>query len=169
MIDQELASVMHFFLEAAPGISPLYHAVPEHFIVPAIYFPPPELTMEGDTFATYNTRASWYIQIFHSRDDLAYAMARDMADAIMRARRLVPLRDTRGVVLAGEWLRLDDPQVKSLDLSGVGGGAQISIAWDSRRPYNAEDAQKMMEFYLSFNDKPAASGREMAVGGHNNV
>ena len=70
----------------------------------------------------------------------------------MARRRLVPIIDEAGEA-TGKGLRLDDPEVKVLDRSGVASTAELTLRWSSRRPYDAVEAQKMMEFTLNFIDK----------------
>ena len=40
-------------LDSVPGITPYYWDIPEGFVVPSVFFPQPELTPLGDTFASY--------------------------------------------------------------------------------------------------------------------
>lgn len=151
MLDEELASILHFVLAAAGNPTPIYHEIPESFLVPAIYFPPPELTADGDTLSSYLVEYAWYINVFHVRDDMAYAMARDVLTAIMNTRRYIPLYGKNGTPSGGGF-RLNDPELKRLDKSGVGGGAQLTITWRSRRPYCIVAAEKMQQYELSIND-----------------
>lgn len=76
----------------------------------------------------------------------------DAGDPLMARRRLVPLVGEDGNA-TGEGLRMDDPEVESIDRDGVGGTAQLTLHWSSRRPYDAEEAQKMVEFTLNFIEK----------------
>ena len=52
-LEQEIASVIRFILDSLPGITPYYWDIPEGFVVPSVFFPQPELTPLGDTFASY--------------------------------------------------------------------------------------------------------------------
>ena len=52
-LEQEIASVIRFILDSVPGITPYYWDIPEGFVVPSVFFPQPELTPLGDTFASY--------------------------------------------------------------------------------------------------------------------
>lgn len=54
MLEQELASIMKYTLDAAGTPTPYYYRVPQHFMVPAVYFPLPEIVSGGETFLTYN-------------------------------------------------------------------------------------------------------------------
>ena len=87
-LEQEIASVIRFILDSVPGTTPYYWSIPEGFVVPAVFFPQPELTPLGDTFASYAVGYDWYIQFFASTDEDAYASAA----AALNARR----RETAG-------------------------------------------------------------------------
>ena len=61
-LEQEIASVIRFILDSVPGITPYYWDIPEGFVVPSVFFPQPELTPLGDTFASYAVEYDWYIR-----------------------------------------------------------------------------------------------------------
>ena len=65
MLEQEIASAIKFILESAGRPTPYYHNVPQGFLVPAVYFPPPEIISAGDTLLTYSLEYSWYVKFFH--------------------------------------------------------------------------------------------------------
>lgn len=90
-LEQEIASVIRFILDSAPGITPYYWDIPEGFVVPSVFFPQPELTPLGDTFASYAVEYDWYIQFFASTDEDAYASAA----AARTLRRMSPSRGWR--------------------------------------------------------------------------
>ena len=85
-----------------------------------------------------------HIKFFASTDEDAYASAAAALNAICAARLLVPLIDEAGAAVGGG-VRLKDPGgVKRLDT----GTAQLTLHWDSRRPYNRVDCQKVMHYNL---------------------
>lgn len=147
MIDQELASIIRFILSAIPEAAPHYFDTPKDFEVPAVYFPAPTFESKGETFLTYAFDYTWIIEIFHTTTEDAIALARRAADAIMANRRLIPLVDEAGE-LTGKGLRLHDPRVGKSGMLV----ASLTLGWASRRPYNAEDVQKMMSYILNIND-----------------
>ena len=143
-LEQEIASVIRFVLDSVPGITPYYWSIPEGFIVPSVFFPQPELTPLGDTFASYAVEYDWYIKFFASTDEDAYASAAAALNALCAARLLVPLIDETGAAVGGG-LRLKDPGgVKKVDTGVV----QFALTWDSRRPYNVANYQKVMSYNL---------------------
>lgn len=62
-LEQEIASVIRFILDSVPGITPYYWDIPEGFVVPSVFFPQPELTPLGDTFASYAVEYDWYADL----------------------------------------------------------------------------------------------------------
>ena len=153
-LEQETASVARFVLDAEPGLSPYYWSVPEDFRVPAVYFPPPVFPSKGDTFKTYALEYDWPVKFFASTDEEAQAIAARVMNKICAARLLIPLIDEAGE-LTGKGLRMKDPELKRADENAY----QINLRWDSRRPYNQTESQKMMTYdltiYTDDADRPA--------------
>lgn len=141
MLEQELASIIKYTLDRAGNPSPYYYDVPQHFNVPAAYFPTPEISTGGETLATYNVDYAWYIKFFHRSSQQAYALGAKVLMAIKGDRNLIPLISKTGEE-AGGGVRLDDPKLKVLD----NGAAQLTLEWRSRRPYNTEEAVKMQSY-----------------------
>lgn len=144
MLEQEMASIIKFVLDNAGGPAPYYWNVPEHFSVPAAYFPPPEIDTGGETFLTYYMDYAWYIKLFHKTGQGAYAMSHAVTTAIRAERNLIPLIAEDGSTIEGEWVRVNDPQLKVLD----DGAAQLTVTWRSRKPYNYVEPTKMQSFDL---------------------
>lgn len=85
-----------------------------------------------------------YIKFFSSTDEDAYSNAATALNALCAARLLVPLIDETGAAVGGG-LRLKDPGgVKKVDTGVV----QLALTWDSRRPYNVANYQKVMNYNL---------------------
>ncbi|MCD7891604.1 MAG: hypothetical protein LUG26_07665 [Ruminococcus sp.] len=141
MLEQELASIMKFTLDEAGNPSPYYWEVQEDFLVPAVYFPTPEITTGGETFETYYMDYIWNIICFHKTEQQAYSLALDVLTAIKGNRNLIPLIEQTGERAEGN-LRIKDPSLTVLD----SGAAQLTLSWTSRRPYNREQTEKMMSY-----------------------
>lgn len=141
MLEQELASIMKYTLDRANNPSPYYYEVPQHFAVPAVYFPTPEITTDGETFRTYKMEYDWYIKIFHKSSHEAYALGLVVLMAIKGNRNYIPLIAITGERTGGN-IRLNDPKLKVLD----DGAAQLSLSWTSRRPYSVEETVKMQSY-----------------------
>lgn len=143
MLEQEIASIIKFILEAAENPTPYYYNVPQDFCVPAVYFPVPEILTGGDTFQTYYTEYSWYIKFFHKTTQEAYQRALKAITSIKEHRNLIPLIDKNGNN-TGSGIRIADPLLKIVD----DGAAQLEIYFTSRRPYKQTDAEKMQTFEI---------------------
>lgn len=141
MLEQELASIIRFTLDRAKNPSPYYWEVPQHFNVPAVYFPTPEIATGGETFLTYSVDYAWYIRFFHTTSQRAYADAFSVLTAIKGNRNLIPLISETGERAEGS-IRVKDPKIKVLD----NGAAQLTIEWRSRKPYESEQAVKMQHY-----------------------
>lgn len=135
-MEQEIASVAKFVLDNAGALlNPFYYDVPESFAYPAAYFPRPEITTRGDTLNTYAFSYAWFPLIFCETTEEAYDHALAVLTALKYERNLVPLMDAQTGKQIGARLRIDDPQIKTVDRGAV----QIGISWDSRRPYKSWD------------------------------
>lgn len=132
MIEQEMASIIKFVLDHAGDPAPYYWNIPQHFTIPAAYFPTPEINTGGETLLTYNMDYVWYIKLFDKTEQVAYSRGSAVVMAIRAARNLIPLIEQDGSEIKGDWVRVNDPQLKILD----NGAAQLAISWRSRRPYN---------------------------------
>lgn len=143
-LEQEIASIIHFILDATDGLTPYYQQVPDSFIVPAVYFPQPVFTARGETFLTYALEYDWFVKFFASTNGEAQAHAATALNAVCAARLLVPLIDEQGEAI-GRGVRLKDPELSKADDNAY----QIRLRWDSHRPYNALEYQKMVHYDLS--------------------
>lgn len=143
-LEQEIASIIRFILDATDGLTPYYQQVPDSFIVPAVYFPQPVFTARGETFLTYALEYDWFVKFFASTNGEAQAHAAAALNAVCAARLLVPLIDEQGQAV-GRGVRLKDPELSKADDNAY----QIRLRWDSHRPYKALEYQKMVHYDLS--------------------
>lgn len=152
MLEQEIASTMKFILDNTGSPTPYYRSVPQGFLVPAVYFPPPEIISAGDTLLTYSLEYSWYVKFFHRNTQKAQALAFAALTALQSRKNVVPLIDEKGRQ-TGRGFRMLDPLLKPLD-----NAAQLTLMWKSPRPYNADPSQKMMVYDLTMTAKDAFEG-----------
>lgn len=141
VIEQELASIFGFVLQAAGNPMPYYRNLPQDFSVPAAYFPIPEITTSGDTFNDYGAEYDWYIKFIHSETQEAYEMALNALTAIKEARNLIPLRSQDGK-LTEKGVRIKDPELRTID-DGV---VQLKIRFISRRPYSRSATSRIKSY-----------------------
>ena len=159
MLEQEIASAIKFILESADNPSPYYYEVPEDFLVPAVYFPSPEIMTQGDTLLTYALNYSWFIMFFHEDAVSAHALGFKALNALQYYKNTVPLIDEAGA-LTGRGFRTKDPSLKMID-----GAAQLYLQWDSSRPYHDPKSAKMMELDLNLYTKNAFDGAVLQTQG----
>jgi len=151
-LEQEIASIMKYMLVKAGNPSPYYDEVPEGFLIPSAYFPPPEITSKGDTLSTYALSYVWFIKFFHTDTPSAYALGISVLMALQNGRRLIPLINEDGDY-TGRGFRLKDPALKKID--GSPGVTQLELSWDSSQPYGDAEAKKMMVYDLNLYSKNA--------------
>ena len=144
MIEQEIASLAQFILNNANNSEPYYSEIPMDFIVPSVYFPPPEVDTYGETFRTFRLRYYWNVKFFHQTVEDAYALAMGVLVAFKKAKHLIPLINENGEP-TGEYLRVNDPSIKKLD----DGAYHIKLEWDSRRPYDNTESAYMQNIILN--------------------
>lgn len=140
-MEQEIASIISIILNSADNPTPYYNEVKEGFAVPSMFFPTPTIDTDGETFVTYKMHYTLHVMCFHKTTQEAYIMALKTLTAIKAARNCVPLIGEDGKP-TGQLLRLDDPEIKEVD----SGAYQISVSWDSRRPYKAIDYPRVQDF-----------------------
>lgn len=147
-LEQEIASIIAMAQRIAGDIGCYYWNLPEDFHCPALFFPQPEITTNGETFRTYASEYAWYIKVFAETTQQAHSIALSILTAIKRAKNYVPLINRDGEPTK-EKLRLKDPSLKWLE-TGV---EQVVIEWTSRRPYDLPTPPKMQHFKIFYEQK----------------
>ncbi len=156
MIEQEMAGIIRFILTNTGDPAPYYWDVPEHFCVPAVYFPVPEIETGGETFRAYYMDFEWYIKLFDRTEQGAYALGLAAVTAIRAARNRVPFIAEDGSVVKGAFVRLNDPRLKVLD----DGAVQLTLSFRSRRPYQDTEAVRTQIFNMDLIAKAAGRKEE---------
>lgn len=144
MLEKETASVIKFVLKASGVAKPYYHNMPENFVVPSVYFPRPDVISGNDTFSTYRTEYTIFINFFHSSTELAYELALPVLHKINAVRRIVPIFD-ENEKNTGKFVRITNAELKKVDECAY----QLQIDWVCRRPYDRDEAQLVQNFYLN--------------------
>lgn len=152
MLEQEIASAIRFILDSTGRPTPYYYSVPQGFLVPAVYFPQPEIISAGDTLLTYSLEYSWYVKFFHKDTRKAQALAFAALTALQARKNVVPLIDETGKP-TGRGFRMLDPALRPLE-----NAAQLTLVWKSPRPYTVDPSQKMMVYDLNMTAKDAFEG-----------
>ncbi len=151
MYEQELASVMLYVVKHA-GNPELYDGIiMQDFKVPSVYFPPPHVKTAGSTLDAYLLTYSWYIKLFHVDASSAYEMGFSVVSALQCDRLLMPLVTMDGRP-TGKWMHMHDPLLSMVEGETTNAKgktarvAQLTLSWDSHRPYNAGDAELVMRY-----------------------
>ena len=121
--------------------------------MPSVYFPVPEIVSGGDTLSTYALSYSWYVKFFHKDTQSAHELAFAALTELLSRRNLIPLIDKDGEY-TGKGFRLKDPEIKTVD----DGAVQLTLTWDSRRPYFREPTKKVTKLKLETYSKNAFTG-----------
>ena len=159
MLDREIISAMRFLIDAGDNPRPYYWNIPQDFMVPAIYFPQPEISARGDTLRTYAIEFSWFVKFFAKDTQSAHLLGFSALAALQRMKNVVPLIDDTGA-LTGRSFRMRDPALRTID----DGAVQLTLMWDSPRPYFEEPAQKTMIYHINMYAK-SAFGRAVKQNG----
>lgn len=120
--------------------------LPENFIIPSMYFPPPTVVDSPDTVSTFLKTYALPIKIFHQDSSQAQEKCEEFADSIRAGRHLVPLLNSDGS-LAGGFIRIKQAQVQAVDDTS----ALLTLTWDSRYEYDRGTYDKMGALYLTEN------------------
>ena len=144
MLDQEIASIMHYLINITDNPNPYYYNIPENFLTPAVFFPQPEITSQGDTLNTYALEFSWFVKFFDKDTQSAHMRALAALTALQEKKCVVPRIDEKGQ-LTGRGIRLNDPSLRVID----DGAVQLTLTWNSPRPYFGESVEKMMIYHTN--------------------
>ena len=142
-LDQEVACVARFILGALEDVTPYYWEMKQDFNVPAVFFPTPEIDTAGDALDSYRMEFIWNVKLFHKTDGEAQNLAQTVLTAIQRAHRFIPLYNKDGSAI-GRGFRVLDPSIRRVDR----GAWQLSVRWRSARQYTADEAAKVMRFFM---------------------
>jgi len=144
LIEQEMASVMRFVLDASENPYPYYEEIPEGFLVPAVYFPVPEIETDNDTLSTYKLTYVWNINFFHKDTQGAHSMVLKVMEKLKRNRNKVTIINEDGSETEKSFY------VKGSRITEAeSGNVQMTVEWESRRLYTMEAILKMRKYYVN--------------------
>lgn len=166
MLEQEIASLIKYILNTAGNPSPYYYEVSEGFLVPSAYFPPPEIASNGGTLSTYTLSYTWFVKFFHKDTPLAHGVGLSVLTALQSNRNRVPLIAADGAE-TGKLFHIKDPSLKKID--GASGVSQLTLMWDSPRPYIDPQADKMAVYDLNMYTRSAYEDAVRGLTGENDT
>ena len=139
MIQDEISSIARFCYDKNPA-KLYFDRIPQNMVIPCMYFPAPVVGSSPDTIGAYLNVYQLFIKVFAVKTQDAHRDAHVIAEAIRRARGVIPVINPDGN-LSGGFMQINlDIQTKPLD-DGV---AQLSLKWKSRYKYDRE-TQPLME------------------------
>lgn len=133
MIQDEISSIAKFCYDRNT-VKLYFERIPQNMIVPCMYFPEPVVVSSGDSLGAYMNVYQLFIKLFANKTQDAHRTAHIIAEAIRKARGVIPKVNSDGT-LSGEFMQINmDIETKPLD-EGV---AQLSLKWKSRYWYDRE-------------------------------
>ena len=151
-LEQEVASVANFInLALGDDVSPYYWEIAASVLVPAVYYPAPQIDTAGDALDSYEAAYMWLIKFFHKTDGEAHDLARRALMAIKNMRNVIPLINEDGSD-AGRGFRVLDPTIKQVDR----GAWQMELRWHSPRYFSDSAGAKANSLHYAINDEDEA-------------
>jgi len=146
-LEQEVASVANFInLALGDDVSPYYWEIAASFLVPAVYYPAPQIDTAGDALDSYEAAYMWLIKFFHRTDGEAHDLARRALMAIKNRRNVIPLINEDGSN-AGRGFRVLDPTIKQVER----GAWQMELRWHSPRYFTRDDGEHVQKYKFIVN------------------
>lgn len=133
MIQDEISSIARFCYNQH-RVKLYYNRIPQNMVTPCMYFPEPIVTSSPDTLYTYFNAYQLFVKVFSETTQTAQRTAHTIAEAIRKAKGVIPIIDPDGS-MSGKFMNVSlDIQTKELD-DGV---AQLSLKWKTRYCYDRE-------------------------------
>ena len=143
LIEREIASVIKFVIDTSGNPYPYYREIPEGFLIPAVYFPVPEIETDNDTLSSYKLTYIWFIKFFHKSTPKAYEMAAKVLKELKGGRNQIPIVSDKGFN-TGKSFYVKNTGIKTIE----SGTVQFSIEWESRKLYTYEAVLKTRRYYI---------------------
>lgn len=133
MIQDEISSIAKFCYDKNP-VKLYFDRISQNMVIPCMYFPEPVIVSSADTIGAYLNIYQLFIKVFDLKTQDAHRIAHTIAEAIRKARGVIPVINPNGTN-SGEFMQINmDIETKPLD-EGV---AQLSLKWKSRYWYERE-------------------------------
>lgn len=140
VIDQFLTSLANYLWESGKRINEnlkvCFHEMPQDSKLPVIYFPNPSVISSNDTLSGFVLNYSWYVKVFATSMEEAYAIASGIQRQLSFDKFKVPVLNKNGTH-AGFKIKINNPEIKALDAHSY----QITINWNERNHYDAPSLQ----------------------------
>ncbi len=142
MLEQEIAALVRFMEPFK--LKTYFKELPEGFVTPSAYFPPPEIASAAHSLTAYCNIFSVFMKVFGKNSAESYYYASQIEKSILGRRGRIPLYDRDGT-LNGKCFRIDIDKVgiKNID-TGV---TQITLDWKTLTAYDDETYIKAVNFF----------------------
>lgn len=137
MLEQEIASLVHFIRELGLISKEYFGEVPEGVVTPSVYYPEPEVDGKEISLGTYENEYSLFINIFDKDTRSSYNIASAIVNAVQSVKKKIPVYDEAGN-LTDKSFRVNNLRAKTID-TGV---SQVEFSWSTYHGYYTPDEEK---------------------------
>lgn len=148
MLEQEVASLVHFIREMGLLKKEYFGEVPLGATTPSVYYPVPEITGGEFSLDTYESSFSLFIKIFDKDSSGSYSIASQIVDKVQYSGKKIPIYDVDGN-LTGRYFRVKNLSAKNIDV----GTTQIEFSWDVHRGYKKPTVPKGKVYFTGLPTK----------------
>ena len=115
IFEQVLASAVKYVQEnCKEELNFYFDEIPENFLVPALYFPVPQVISKKVTLASYASTLFLEVWFLAKEEWKAYSYARNVQESILQAECMLPIVKKDGT--KEDWsLRVTEPEVQKID------------------------------------------------------
>lgn len=137
ILGQVLASAVKYVQEnCEEEINFYFDEIPENFLVPALYFPVPQVISKKVTLASYASTLFLEVWFFAKDEWKAYSYARNVQENLLQAECMLPIVKKDGT--KEEWsIRITEPEVQKIDQRTI----QLSFALKNYFSFAAEEGK----------------------------
>lgn len=137
IFEQVLASAVKYVQEnCKEELNFYFDEIPENFLVPALYFPVPQVISKKVTLASYASTLFLEVWFLAKEEWKAYSYARNVQESILQAECMLPIVKKDGT--KEDWsLRVTEPEVQKIDQRTI----QLSFALKNYFSFGKEEGK----------------------------
>jgi hypothetical protein len=130
MLEQEIASLIHFIRGLGLVTKEYFGELPEGVATPSVYYPVPDVDGRELSFDTYENEYSLFINIFDKDTRSSYNIASAIVNAVQSVRKKIPVYDETGVITEKSFW-IDTLKARPVDR----GVSQVEFSWRTYHGY----------------------------------
>ena len=142
-IEFEVAAI-YYACHDIIGIKEYFDEIPQDFIVPCIYFPPPEVVGGAYSSSAYKSTFTMFAKVFSKTSLEASKYVSEILQSISKLKNKVALVDESGNK-TGVYLRLENLKSNKVD-DGV---YQIEFTWKRYTSFMVDEITRARDFYFN--------------------